>query len=76
MAGRIATLHVNDLACVDPLVFCCVGDGVVDIEAMLRAIFKAGFRGPLSIEEAGFAGEEGLCRAIRNTRHFCQAAAQ
>ena len=74
VGGRIATLHINDLSSISPLSFCCAGEGLVDIETMLRAIFQTGFRGPISIEEAGFGGEEGLARAVQNTKSLYRAA--
>ena len=74
VSGRVATLHINDLSSISPLAFCCAGEGLVDIEAMLRAAFRNGFQGPVTIEEASFDGEAGLRRAVLNTKKLIQAA--
>lgn len=66
--GRIATIHLNDLASVDPLVFARVGTGIVPLEEMLKAIYDTGFSGPVCIEEASFQGESGISEAVRYTR--------
>jgi sugar phosphate isomerase/epimerase len=76
MSGRIETVHINDLACVDPLSFCIVGEGVVCIETMLRAIYATGFSGWMSVEEAGNQGLEGMAKAIANFRKLYAAAIQ
>lgn len=68
--GRIETVHVNDLISVDPLNFCCIGDGIVPIGAQLEALFAAGFRGPVCIEEAGMQGLEGIRRSVGETRRM------
>ena len=69
VAGRIATVHLNDLDSIDPLHFCLVGQGLVDMEGMLRAVYATGFSGELCIEEASFHGWEGIRLAAQYT-HF------
>lgn len=67
VGGRIATVHINDLACVEPLTFCMAGAGVVPMEEMLEAIRATGFRGDICLEEAAFLGWEGLEKAVLYT---------
>lgn len=70
--GRIATVHLNDLASAKPLAFALVGEGIVPLEAMLREIKSTGFCGPICIEEAGFQGWEGIAKAVAYTRKLCE----
>lgn len=72
VAGRIATVHINDLACVEPLTFCMAGAGVVPMEQMLAAIRATGFRGDICLEEAAFLGWEGLEKAVLYTLALTQ----
>lgn len=74
MRPRIESVHINDLACADPLHFCVVGEGVVCIEDMMRILYSFGFDGWLSIEEAGFQGVDGMKRAIANTLKIVENA--
>lgn len=67
VAGRIATVHLNDVDSLDPLHFCLVGQGFVDMEDMLRAVYATGFQGELCIEEASFQGWEGIRLAAEYT---------
>lgn len=67
VAGRIATVHLNDLDSIEPLHFCLVGQGLVDMEGMLRAVYATGFDGELCIEEASFQGWEGIRLAAEYT---------
>jgi sugar phosphate isomerase/epimerase len=39
VTGRIATIHLNDLASVEPLAFARVGEGIVPLEEMVRAVY-------------------------------------
>ena len=64
VAGRIATVHINDLASVEPLCFCGAGTGIVEMETMLKAVYDTGFRGDICLEEAAFQGWEGLEKAV------------
>lgn len=64
VAGRIATIHLNDLTSMEPLVFAGVGKGIVPLETMVRAAYAAGWHGPLCIEEAGFQGWRGVAEAV------------
>ena len=68
VSGRIATVHINDLASVTPLKFCVAGDGIVPAAEMMAEIYKTGFQGVLCLEEAGFDGLEGMKRAIGFTK--------
>ena len=67
VAGRIATVHINDLASIQPLTFCGAGEGIVPIEEMLKAVYDTGFRGEICLEEAAFSGWEGLEKAVGYT---------
>ena len=72
VAGRIETIHLNDLASVDPLTFALVGEGIVPLEEMLRAVKSTGFCGPVCIEEAGFQGWNGIAKAVTYTQELCR----
>lgn len=63
VAGRIATVHLNDLSSVSPLGFARIGEGIVPLEEMLRAVYDTGFDGAVCIEEAGFQGWSGVAAA-------------
>lgn len=65
---RIETVHINDLASVEPLQFALVGEGIVPQIKILAEVFRLGFRGPICIEEAGFRGKEGIADAYQNTK--------
>lgn len=67
VAGRIATVHINDLASVEPLCFCGAGTGIVEMETMLKAVYDTGFCGDVCLEEAAFQGWEGLEKATAYT---------
>lgn len=67
VAGRIATVHINDLASVEPLQFCLVGKGIVPMRQILDAVYDTGFAGELCIEEAAFMGWEGIEKAAAFT---------
>lgn len=75
VAGRIATVHINDLACVQPLTFCLAGAGTVPMEQMLRAVYATGFRGDICLEEAAFLGWEGIEKAVAYTLALTQKCA-
>ncbi|MBO5953709.1 MAG: sugar phosphate isomerase/epimerase [Oscillospiraceae bacterium] len=72
VAGRIATVHINDLASVEPLQFCLAGDGIVPMEQILDAVYATGFAGDICLEEAGFLGWEGNVKAIAYTLELCK----
>ena len=72
VAGRIATVHLNDLASVEPLAFTLVGDGIVPMEQMLDAVYATGFAGDLCIEEAAFRGFEGIELAAAYTKNLAK----
>lgn len=67
VAGRIATVHINDLASIQPLTFCMAGAGTVPMETMLKAVYDTGFCGEICLEEAAFQGWEGLEMAVAYT---------
>ena len=67
VAGRIATVHINDLASVEPLKFCLVGQGIVPMREILETVYATGFDGELCIEEAAFMGWEGIEKAAKFT---------
>jgi len=67
VAGRIATIHLNDLGSLEPLTFAQVGTGIVPLEEILDAVFATGFRGHLCLEEAAFRGWEGVADAVKYT---------
>lgn len=70
VSDRIETVHINDLASIDPLTFCCVGEGIVPIKDMMCLLIKDGYKGPLCIEEASFRDTEGILCAFKNTRNL------
>lgn len=72
VAGRIATVHLNDLASVEPLAFTLVGDGIVPMEEILDAVYATGFTGDLCIEEAAFRGFEGIELAAAYTKNLAK----
>ncbi len=72
VAGRIATIHINDLASVEPLKFCLAGDGIVPMEEILNAVYAAGFCGDICLEEAAFLGWEGVEKAAAYTLELCR----
>ena len=61
--GRIATVHLNDLASVDPLQFALVGEGIAPLGEILQAVADTGFDGRVCIEEVGFQGWDGMKKA-------------
>lgn len=63
VAGRIATVHINDLVSVEPLTFCLAGAGTVPIEKILDGVYATGFSGDICLEEASFLGWAGLEKA-------------
>lgn len=71
VAGRVETVHMNDLSTISPMRFCCVGEGIVPNGRILGAISRTGFRGPVCIEEAGMCGVEGMTRAIASVKALC-----
>ena len=76
-AGRIATVHLNDLSSVSPLGFARIGGGIVPLEEMLRAVYATGFSGAVCIEEAGFRGWEGVEKAAAYAKELlrkCESA--
>lgn len=73
VAGRIATVHINDLFSVEPLQFCLAGDGIVPMEEILDAVYETGFRGDICLEEAAFLGWEGIEKAVSYTLALCKS---
>lgn len=72
VAGRIATVHINDLASIEPLQFCLAGSGIVPMEKIVDAVFATGFRGDICLEEAAFMGWEGIEKATAYTLALCK----
>lgn len=72
VAGRIATVHINDLASVDPLTFCMAGTGIVPMEEIMDAVYATGFRGDICLEEAAFMDWEGVEKAVAYTLELCR----
>ena len=71
VAGRISTVHINDLASIEPLQFCLAGSGIVPMDEILDAIYATGFQGDICLEEAAFAGWEGIEKATAYTLQLC-----
>ena len=67
VAGRIETVHINDLSSTEPLIFCMAGAGIVPIEEIMDAVYATGFRGDICLEEAAFLGWEGIEKAVGYT---------
>ena len=67
VSGRIATVHLNDLASLEPLTFAQVGAGIVPMQEILDAVHATGFSGHLCIEEAAFLGWTGIENAAAYT---------
>lgn len=72
VAGRIETVHINDLSSVDPLTFCMAGAGIVPMEEIMDAVYATGFRGDICLEEAAFLGWEGIEKATAYTLELCR----
>ncbi len=72
VAGRIATVHLNDLSSVTPLGFARIGAGIVPLEEMLQAVYTTGFDGAVCIEEAGFQGWPGVAAAAAYAKTLLQ----
>jgi len=72
VAGRIATVHINDLASIEPLQFCLAGDGIVPMEQILDAVYETGFQGDICLEEAAFLGWDGIEKATAYTLALCK----
>lgn len=72
VAGRIATVHINDLASIQPLSFCLAGDGIVPMEEIVDAVYATGFEGDICLEEAAFLGWEGIKKATAYTMELCK----
>lgn len=72
VAGRIATVHINDLSSVDPLKFCMAGAGIVPMEEIMDAVYATGFHGDICLEEAAFLGWEGIEKATTYTLELCR----
>jgi sugar phosphate isomerase/epimerase len=71
VAGRIATVHINDLSSVEPLTFCMAGAGLVPMEQIMDAVYATGFQGDICLEEAAFQGWEGIKKATAYTLKLC-----
>lgn len=71
LLDSIESIHINDIASMEPFRCSVAGEGIVCIEDMLKIIFDNGFTGWITIEEAGFEGAEGMARAIKNARAIC-----
>lgn len=71
VAGRIATVHINDLSSVEPLTFCMAGEGLVPMEEIMDAVYATGFQGDICLEEAAFLGWEGIEKATAYTLKLC-----
>lgn len=67
VAGRIATVHINDLSAIQPLTFCMAGAGIVPMKEILDVVYATGFCGDICLEEAAFLGWEGLRQAVTYT---------
>ena len=72
VAGRIQTVHINDLSSVEPLTFCLAGAGIVPMEEILDAVYATGFCGDICLEEAAFMGWEGIEKATAYTLELCR----
>ena len=70
--SRIETIHINDISSVTPLKFCCVGEGIVPQQEMLKEVRKYGFNGVFCIEEACMRGKEGIETAVKATKAILQ----
>lgn len=72
VAGRIKTVHINDLSSVEPLTFCMAGAGIVPMEEIMDAVYATGFHGDICLEEAAFLGFEGIEQATAYTLKLCK----
>jgi len=70
--GRIATIHLNDLASAEPLKFALVGEGIVPLQELVQAVTDTGFDGYICIEEAGCRGWAGMKKAAAFTRDLVE----
>jgi len=68
VAGKIDTIHINDLKSVSPLAFELAGNGIVPIPEIVSAVLDTGFNGGVSLEEASFLDWYGIARGIDYTK--------
>lgn len=73
VAGRIETVHLNDLSSIEPLGFARIGAGIVPMQEIVQAVYDTGFNGALCIEEAGFQGWDGIVKAAAYARELSEA---
>lgn len=69
----VVSIHINDVASIEPLRFTGVGDGHAPIQQTLSVLKQKGFDGLYSIEEAAGKGWEGVSRAVELTRQMLQS---
>jgi sugar phosphate isomerase/epimerase len=74
VADRVETIHVSDMAEVGAFKPVLVGTGVVKFPELFGYLKARGFDGWLCIEEASFAGMEGIKKAVDFTRRAWEAA--
>ncbi len=68
--GEVKSVHLNDVASVNPLKFAGVFSGLVPIEESLEVLAKKGFGGIISVEEASFEGTEGIKKYMAKTKEM------
>ena len=65
---EIASIHINDAAGREPIVFTGIGDGKADVRGSLATLRKMGYTGLYSIEEASGQGWDGIRKYVEVTR--------
>lgn len=68
--GDIKSVHLNDVASVNPLKFAGVFNGLVPIEENLKVLSEKGFDGIISVEEAAFEGLDGIRKYMKTTKEM------
>lgn len=71
---RTYSIHVNDLACAEPLTFAGIGLGTAPIREIFTIAKQKGFDGLLSIEEAGFHGLDGIRASFEASKQLWMEA--
>lgn len=71
---EIASVHINDVASVDPIRFAGVGDGTAPISETIGWLVSNGYRGLFSIEEASGHGLEGIEKYVLVTKRLLSSA--
>lgn len=70
----VASIHINDVASVEPLCFTGVGKGRAPILQTFQFLIENGYRGHYAIEEASGNGWRGVADAVETTKRLLYEA--